>query len=188
MKPLRLAIFATLAAGPAAANEFQPVLADLAESEFKAVVAEPALVSAIRDQNARTAGLSESEIAGLDGDWRDQIGGADAPLIARVTDNPAAAHLRAVQESSGGLYSEIFIMDRVGLNVAARQVTSDDWQGDEAKWQESFGAGAEAVHIGAVEFDDASQSYLGQVSLPVIDPETGTPIGAVLYPQVWKFA
>ena len=172
-------LLAALIAAPAAANEFQPILAELAEAELKAVVSDPALIAAIRDQNARTADLSTDEIEALDGQWRAQIGGADAPLIAEVTGNSAAAQLREVQAGSGGLYSEIFVMDTVGLNVAASQVTSDYWQGDEAKWQESFGTGS--VHFGEVEFDESSQSYLSQISLPVTDPETGEAIGAATF-------
>jgi hypothetical protein len=55
--------------------------------------------------------------------------------------------------------------------------TSDYWQGDEAKWQESFKDGAGAVHAGGVEFDESSQDYLVQISVPVMD--SGKAIGAL---------
>ncbi|WP_197466328.1 MULTISPECIES: hypothetical protein [unclassified Oleiphilus] len=68
-------------------------------------------------------------------------------------------------------------MDNQGANVAMTNKTSDYWQGDEAKWQESFKDGAGAVHIGDVEFDESAQAYLVQVSVPVMDG--GTAIGAI---------
>jgi len=48
--------------------------------------------------------------------------------------------------------------------------TSDYWQGDEAKFTESFKGGSGAVHIGDVEFDQSAQAYLVQISVPVMPP------------------
>ena len=76
-------------------------------------------------------------------------------------------------------FSEIFVMDNLGANVAMSDKTSDYWQGDEAKFKESFKGGAGAVHIGDVEFDDSSQLYTVQISVPVKD---GTKvIGAITF-------
>jgi len=47
--------------------------------------------------------------------------------------------------------------------------TSDYWQGDEVKWQESFKGGAGAVHIGEIEFNGSAQDYLVQISVPVVE-------------------
>ncbi len=70
-------------------------------------------------------------------------------------------------------------MDALGLNVAASGVTSDYWQGDEDKYSKSYGAGPGAVFVDAIEFDESSQSYQGQVSFSLTDPVTGQMIGAV---------
>ena len=64
-----------------------------------------------------------------------------------------------------------------GLNVAASAVTSDYWQGDEAKWQETFLAGPGASHVSEIEEDESTQTFQVQVSLPVVDG--GSPIGAI---------
>lgn len=163
---------------PASANEFGPQLEQLANTEIRSLVSDPAMIAAIRKQNDRTAGLSESEIVAMDQDWRGQVGSGAAPLIDGVTGSPVAARLREVQEASGGLYTEIFLMDAVGLNVAASDVTSDYWQGDEAKWQQTYAAGPDAMHISEIELDESTQSYQSQISVPVVDPDTGEPIGA----------
>ena len=70
-------------------------------------------------------------------------------------------------------------MDNRGLNVATAGLTSDYWQGDEAKFTETFGKGAGAMQIGEVEFDESSQTYSVQVSLTIVDAKTATPIGAM---------
>ena len=70
-------------------------------------------------------------------------------------------------------------MDAQGLNVAQSDVTSDYWQGDEAKWQETYNTGN--VHIGDVELDESTQTYQAQVSLPIFDPESNAVIGAATF-------
>ena len=70
-----------------------------------------------------------------------------------------------MRDDSEGLFTEIFVMDAVGLNVAASDTTSDFWQGDEAKWQQTYSAGSGAVHISDVELDESTQSYQSQVEL-----------------------
>ena len=79
------------------------------------------------------------------------------------------------------MFTEIFAMDDKGLNVAQSDVTSDYWQGDEDKWQQTYLVGAGAVHISEVELDDSTQTYQSQVSVTVVDPETNAPIGAITF-------
>ena len=64
-------------------------------------------------------------------------------------------------------------MDMKGLNVGQSDVTSDYWQGDEAKWQKTYGVGPSAVLIDEVEFDDSSQTYQSQVSIAVVAVTVG---------------
>lgn len=71
----------------------------------------------------------------------------------------------------------MFVMDNLGANVCMSDKTSDHWQGDEPKFTESYKGGQGAVHIGDVIFDDSTQAYLVQVSVPVTDG--GTVIGAI---------
>ena len=87
--------------------------------------------------------------------------------------------LKSKKDEAGGLFSEIFIMDAKGLNVGQSDVTSDYMQGDEAKWQNTYAAGPDAVFIDEVEFDDSSQQFQSQANLTIVDPATGKPIGAI---------
>jgi hypothetical protein len=168
-------------AAPAAANEFAPRLTALAEGKIAEIAGDPRLVEAVRNQNAETAGIAEAEILRLDETWRGEVGAATSPTIDAVMDRPSSAYLREMRDAGGGLFTEIFVTDSVGLNVAASDVTSDYWQGDEAKFTESFGAGPGAVHLGEIEFDESTQMYQSQVSVPVLDPESGAPIGAATF-------
>lgn len=137
-----------------------------------------AIVDAINAQNARTAGYDAARIDELDQTWRAEVGtGSD--LVNGVLMNAAADFLRSQVDASGGMITEVFIMDAHGLNVAASDATSDYWQGDEAKFQETYPKGAGAMHFGEIEFDESSQTYQAQISITISDPATGTPIGAM---------
>jgi len=181
-----LAAFAlALPADRATANEldpaFVPALEALAKDRIAAVLADPTLIEAIRDQNARTAGMDQAAIDKADQEWRAQVGAAAKPMIDEVMGREASETLRRARDEAGGVFTEIFLMDQVGLNVAASDVTSDYWQGDEDKWQRTYGAGAEALHLGAIELDESTQTYQSQVSVTIVDPDTGAPIGAATF-------
>lgn len=170
-----------LGAPAALANDYTPKLQALAQGEIKAIVSDPVLIAAIIAQNSQTASKSQAEIDALDKSWRAEVGAAAHPMIDAVLGNPAAAVLKSAQAASGGRYTEIFVMDQVGLNVASSAETSDYWQGDEAKWQETFAKGADAIHVSEVELDESSQTYQAQVSVAVADPATGAVIGAATF-------
>jgi hypothetical protein len=70
-------------------------------------------------------------------------------------------------------------MDNKGLNVGQSDVTSDYWQGDEAKWQKTYSVGPAAVFVDKIEQDESTQKFQTQVSISVVDPAGGAVIGAV---------
>ena len=179
MKPLALAAAAALIAGAAQANEYASAMQSFLDSQVRTWAEDPVLVSAIAAQNARTGGLAQSEIDALDLAWQAEVGAAATPTIDPVMKNAAADFLRARVAESGGVITEIFAFDARGLNVAASDVTSDYWQGDEEKFTETFPMGAAGVHFGEVEFDESTQTFQGQISLTITDPATGEAIGAM---------
>ncbi|MEZ5666312.1 MAG: hypothetical protein R3F55_02555 [Alphaproteobacteria bacterium] len=163
----------TLAAGPAAALDDAPppgwraavdthILPDIAR-----IVGEPIVGFTVTAQNGRFAGIGQDTIDALDGQWRAEREAGEQPLISAVLSNPASSYLTRVQAQSIGLYSEIFIMDDHGLNVGQSNVSSDFWQGDEAKWQETFARGAGSVFVDEPEFRDDIGVWVVQVNVSV---------------------
>lgn len=170
---------ALTAATAASANDFAPAMEEYVRSSVMTWMNDPVLVEAIRAQNTTTAGYSQSQIDELDQTWRAEVGSANSPTVTPVLENSAAEYLRQRVAEAGGVITEVFIMDAVGLNVAASDATSDYWQGDEEKFTMTFPAGEGAMHFGEVEFDESSQRYQGQVSLTIVDPATNEPVGAM---------
>ncbi|OXT02029.1 hypothetical protein B7H23_03605 [Notoacmeibacter marinus] len=140
---------------------------------------DPVVIEAVKAQNAAHAGITQADIDAMDGKWREETGASSKPMIDEVLTNELSAFLKERKEESGGLISEVFVMDNKGLNVGQSDVTSDYWQGDEAKFEKSFGAGADAVFVDEIEEDESSQTLQSQVSKTVVDPQSGEAIGAV---------
>ena len=65
------------------------------------------------------------------------------------------------------MYSEAFLTDAQGANVAAYPATSDYWQGDEEKFTASFNGGQGKVFIGPIEMDESTQTNAVQISVPM---------------------
>ena len=167
------------AATQAQDDEYAAPLTELANGELRQIAQNELVVAAIVAQNVITADYDQARIDELDAQWRAEVDGAAKPLIDATLGTEASRWLVQAQEQGAGLYTEIFVMDARGLNVAQSTITSDYWQGDEDKFTASFGAGGQAVHIGEVEQDESTQAFQSQVSITVTDPASGAPIGAI---------
>ena len=162
-----------------ATGEHDAAVRKLVDNKIMSWLSDPALVQAIKTQNAAHAGLSQSDIDAMDKKWRAETGASAKPMIDGLLGRPASKTLAGYKTDSAGLFTEIFVMDNRGLNVAQSDATSDYWQGDEAKWKKTFLAGPKAVFIDEVEFDDSTQTYQAQVSVAIADPASGEVIGAI---------
>lgn len=168
-----------LGGGAAAANEYAPQLERFLAQRIRPLLADPVVVTSIREQNAAHADLGQAEIDALDLQWRAEVREGGGPLVDGSMANELSAFLIRQQAASEGMIAELFIMDNKGLNVGQSEPTSDYWQGDEAKWQKTFLVGPEAVFIDDIDFDDSTGMFLSQVNASIVDPDTGEVIGAV---------
>ena len=161
------------------AGEYDAAMQAFLEENIRSWASAPELITAVKAQNSENGGLAEPQIIEMDNMWRAEVGGSDTPTIDAVLNNEAAEFLRAQVAMLDGMVTEVFVMDSVGLNVAASAVTSDYWQGDEAKFTQTYPMGANGIHFSDVDFDESSQSYQAQISISLVDPDTGETIGAM---------
>jgi hypothetical protein len=147
-------------------------------ANVKPWLSDPAIVDAIKAQNAANAALDQAGVDALDQKWRAEVEADSHPMIDAVLANAISTFLKGKQDGSGGTITEVFVTDAKGLNVGQSDVTSDYWQGDEDKFTKSFGAGPDALFVDAAEKDESTQMLQSQASLTIVD-ETGKPIGAI---------
>lgn len=163
-----------LLTGVIAAEKPAQKVVDLANSTLAKIGSDPAIVKAVKEQNAK--GQTLDQIKAMDSKWMATPGVAD--FMKALIDNDCGKRVKAIQKSAP-YYAEIFVMDNQGANVCMTDKTTDYWQGDEEKFTESYKGGAGAVFIDKVKFDDSTQAYVSQVSVPVKDG--GKVIGAITF-------
>ncbi len=133
--------------------------------ELRRMATDPEVVAAVRAQNARRVSLDS--IQEKDFTWQ-----ASPMLTAfkqQVLGSACSRALNRHRARLGLVVAESFAMDDQGALVGATRRTSDYWQGDEAKWLRSFNDGQGGELREKPFFDESSQSYVVQVSLPVKD-------------------
>ena len=138
----------------------------LVHSKVEQLAVDPVLVEAVRSQNAKKVTLDE--IKRLDEQWR-ATPGTESYMTA-LMESACGAKLRSDQAEQS-YYSEMFLVDNQGANVCMTDKTSDYWQGDESKFTRSFTGGKGQVFIDDVKFDDSTQTYVVQASVPVVDAD-----------------
>jgi hypothetical protein len=143
----------------------QEKLHSVLKSEIKRVsrmTQNPILIEAVVSQNAE--GLTMELIKQRDEHWKtsDTSDEFKQEMIAST----AGRYLSNLMKSSKA-YTEAFLTDNQGANVAASPLTSDYWQGDEDKWVKSFSPEGGAIYVGPMEWDDSSGYNAVQISVPV---------------------
>ena len=147
---------------------------DLGNTTLAGIGSNPVIVKAVQDQNNQRKTLDQ--IKKQDDLWK-ATPGIDGNMKAML-DSECSQYLLSILETEE-FYAEIFVMDNKGANVCMTDKTSDYWQGDEAKFKNSYAGGSGAVFVDDVEFDESTQAYLAQVSVPVKD--NGKVIGAITF-------
>lgn len=132
------------------------------------------IITAVRAQNKILVSLSE--IKQRDQVWRKE---SDInPFMWNLMHNDCAFAL-AKLEYTYRFIVESFVMDKQGALVCLSHKTSDYWQGDEAKFTESYKNGQGSLHYGEVEYDSSSDEIMVQISVPVMSGAQA--IGAITF-------
>lgn len=138
------------------------------------IAVHPLMVRAVRVQNEQS--LTLDEIKQRDAEWVES-GDAENALKRELLNSEESRVLKSFVENNPD-FSEAFVTDNQGANVAVYPLTSDYWQGDEDKWVKSFNGGDGKIYIGELEFDESSNTVAIQVSAPVLD--RGQTIGVLV--------
>jgi hypothetical protein len=149
------------------------------QGELQLWIHDPVIIYAILESNDLNAGLSDADIKRLDAIWIAEKG--EGPMIFDLLDRQASILMRDRRELSKGVITEIILMDNRGINVGISDPASDFFQGDEAKYKQTFLKGPDAVFVDKLEYDESTKLVQTQVSMSVTDPETGRVIGAVTF-------
>jgi len=137
----------------------------------------PVVLLSLEASNERYANLDQAAIDALDGQWKAEREVEDQPLITAVLSSPLSNYLTRIQADSQGLFTAIFVMDGSGLNAGQSAITSDYWQGDEAKWQKTYQVGPDAVFVDEIEINEDTGAEIAQLNMAIA--QDGKVVGAI---------
>ena len=153
---------ASMLTGVAMAKQVKDVV-----PEIEAAAASPAVVKAVKEQNAK--GIALAKIQETDKEWMavTNTGKPPTDFMKSFDSNAAAKSLADIQKSKPYLV-EFILTDNQGANVAITGMTSDYWQGDEPKFTNSYADGKGATYIARPQKDKSTGEVISQVSVPVM--------------------
>jgi hypothetical protein len=108
--------------------------------------------------------------------------GSEAELIGRIiqSEQKLSEYFTTIITKSVTEQIERRNMARLRMfGIISVVVREDYWQGDEPKWLETYRLGKGALHIGNLKYDSSALAWEVQVSLPIVDPATEEPLGAI---------
>jgi hypothetical protein len=156
---LLLSVFAVPAShAQAPAHVRQTALARVPRA--RTIAADPALVQAVVARNSMHETLDQ--VRSKDREWIDN---PQYALRKTLSTNVCAQRLREITKDDPVIV-EAILMDAQGANVCVSRETSDYWQGDEPKFQKSFGADKE-VFVDEPALDASTSTYAIQLTVIV---------------------
>ena len=176
MKPrVRLVILSVmvLIAAPAYADfEMTPAIQaelDKQKTDTASWAANPVIVNSVLEQNRK------GPIEGMDkAKWK--VTRRSDPVVTALQSNPAGRFLKTKLDDTRGAISEAFLNAARGEKVAFVEKTTSYVHIGQAKFDVPFNTGK--AWQGKAEFDESSQTYAIQLSVPVL--HEGKPIGALV--------
>ncbi|HEY7885453.1 MAG TPA: hypothetical protein VIC08_10945, partial [Cellvibrionaceae bacterium] len=141
-------------------------------------VNEENFIEPIAAQNRRHQTMSFEKIQRLDSFWTNAFAAGDEQVM-NAMQNTVLAERLDVWRKQHTIITEIIVMDERGLNVAVSPFTSDYWQGDEAKYQQTIQAAPGDWFFDEVQYDHSTRKFQLQVSMPLYDTVNAPPVGAI---------
>jgi signal transduction histidine kinase/HAMP domain-containing protein len=131
--------------------------------------------------NARFENLPDPNgyIKQVESDWTSQ-GNEVMPVMVELSNNNTSKRLQALRgfyQNKYGypVFSEIFVTNRFGANVAQSNKTTDYYQADEDWWQ---AAGRDGLFVSDVKYDESSDTNSIEIAVR-IDGENGDFLGVI---------
>jgi ABC-type amino acid transport substrate-binding protein len=149
-----------------------PIVRQFAQSEE--------LIANVRWMIENATHLNKDQVRLFDEEWKAGARAmAPSKLAQEVLDNVLSDYLRTFQISTGEQVAEAFVFDVRGQIIGMNRLTSDFDQSDEAQFQMTQSINRDHALIADIRFDGSTHSFLSQITVPIVDPETGLTLAAL---------
>jgi hypothetical protein len=154
------------------------VYAPRAERLVAAIRTDPRIIDAVVAQNALLAAKTPAWAIEQDRVWGEEKRAGGGPFLDAMLARPASQRLRELVAESGGVARHVIVMDASGRIAAVPLPAFNFWQFPKPKFQKTFPLGPGARHVNAPEWGHDRSFVACWLSETLVDPATGTPIGA----------
>jgi ABC-type amino acid transport substrate-binding protein len=124
-----------------------------------------AVIQAVVQQNNNNAAIPIADLLREDDLWQMEFQSNTADFSVDVLGNSLSQKLRNFKLQTQSMVTEIIVTDARGFNVGISDMTSDYWQGDEAKYLQIFNRPADTLFFDAVLYDESTRRFQVQLSL-----------------------
>lgn len=90
-----------------------------------------------------------------------------------ILGNELSEFLREFKVSNGDQVAEAFVFDVYGQTIGMNRLTSDFDQSDEPQYQMAQSINRDHALIDDIRFDASTRTFLSQITVPILDPESG---------------
>ena len=140
----------------------------------------PELVAHVQDQLAGMIHPTADEKRLTDAEWKAMArNGETSATATEILGNELSEYLRVFQTSVGDQVAEAFVFDTHGEIVGMSRLTSDFDQSDETQFQMVESINRDQALITDIWYDASTRAFLSQITVPVIDPDTGRTLAAL---------
>jgi len=123
---------------------------------------------------------SLSEILNLDAQWRAMAPGHYSEMARIIASQEASIAMNRWQKNQESLVTEVMLTNSIGTLVAMSGLSSDFWQGDEAKFERHIRKDPSNLYISRVYYDESTSRFQVIVSKPVIAAGHWLPLGVLV--------
>lgn len=165
---------------PAVAQDdlpYRDIAGQIAGKLLEGWITDPVVIYSIDEQNDLNSELNSAQIAKLQSRWQAEDGRGE--MTFDLLDRLISIIARDEKEKSGGMIDRIAIMDQHGITVGMTRAIDDYYQGDQAWFTESYGAGIEGQFISEPYSQTEGGDILVDITRSVVGEDGTSPIGAV---------
>jgi hypothetical protein len=137
------------------------------------------VVQAVNKQNSDLQNKPQAQLLDIDKQWINAANQNKKTFMDTYINRPASNELITIKQASKKLITEIIVMDARGFNVAISDISSDYWQGDESKYQDTINLQENELNIENINYDVSTKLFQVQASAPIIDTKANKNIGVI---------
>jgi len=152
----------------------------LLSNSFSVLLSDIKLINYLKNSNKPLEPEDRKKIQDLDVQWKKERVSLDRPFIDKLMSQPFSKRLRKLQNESNGAFTEIFLTNNHGILLGASEITSDYWQGDEAKFKNTQGKSGGTFSYNDIIFDESTGLFQTQVGVSIGDSNNNDYLGTLI--------